>query len=505
MAANVDDICRSLETTTLSTDVLSTLVELKAALSSVRTINLHTVVSVSSVQKLFGLLNTDDGEIIEECCSILKNVLLAWSPAVGLDLFKNDFDIGLKHPSTTIQCLCLRQLELAGEDDQTLLNWDSARDVIKTVISLIASPSLQVAKHAQNVILNISRTNDGVDFIYSSEMLSSLQEVLQTDDTVKFRVYELIVHISKVSESALQKTRESGLLQLLLNEIHKDDILSQLNCLELLSDLGMVEHGIVFLDGAGIIKQIETLLSTSSTDPMGGLLLPGLIKFFGGVAYFYPKEVFNGNKTFVNLLLRNLTSEDKNLCSISVQTIGLIAKTIEGKLALEKLGNMFIDGLQTIGKMVKQAPSDLREIALHTTANLIHIPVPEQTSDNCKLSEKWFDHLDPNMLQIIMSIARQPFPELRHSSHSVLSALALIPWGQKRLCEFPGFNEYLLDRSTEKSKEAKESKYEIVRTLAESPTSMDIFGSPYIVQLKAYFLQGPIYVQTESQVAFEGD
>lgn len=38
-------------------------------------------------------------------------------------------------------------------------------------------------------------------------------------------------------------------------------------------------------------------------------------------------------------------------------------------------GNMFIDGLQTIGKMVKQAPSDLREIALHTTANLIHIPV----------------------------------------------------------------------------------------------------------------------------------
>lgn len=49
-------------------------------------------------------------EIIEECCSILKNVLLAWSPAVGLDLFKNDFDIGLKHPSTTIQCLCLRQV-----------------------------------------------------------------------------------------------------------------------------------------------------------------------------------------------------------------------------------------------------------------------------------------------------------------------------------------------------------------------------------------------------------
>ena len=104
-----------------------------------------------------------------------------------------------------------------------------------------------------------------------------------------------------------------------------------------------------------------------------------------------------------------------------------------------------------------------------------------------------------------MSIAKQPFPELRLSAHGLLSALAVLPWGQKKLCEFPGFNEYLLDRSTEKAKEGKESKFEIVRTLAESPTTQDIFGQPYFVQLKAYFLQGAFYVQTESQVAFEGD
>lgn len=86
MAANVDDICRSLETTTLSTDVLSTLVELKAALSSVRTINLHTVVSVSSVQKLFGLLNTDDGFVthvlLQFCKSSYTLQYLHVSPAL---------------------------------------------------------------------------------------------------------------------------------------------------------------------------------------------------------------------------------------------------------------------------------------------------------------------------------------------------------------------------------------------------------------------------------------
>ena len=85
----------------------------------------------------------------------------------------------------------------------------------------------------------------------------------------------MLVNISKISESALQKTHETGLLQQLLNEIHKEDILTQLNCLELLSDLTLVEHGLIFLDRAGVIKQLEILMSTGATDPLAGLLLPG--------------------------------------------------------------------------------------------------------------------------------------------------------------------------------------------------------------------------------------
>ena len=102
--------------------------------------------------------------------------------------------------------------------------------------------------------------------------------------------------------------------------------------------------------------------------------------------------------------------------------------------------------------------------------------VSEQTSETSQLSEKWFHHLDPNMLNIVVGIAKQPFPELRLSSHSVLKTLSALPWGQKKMNEFPGFNEYLLDRSTEKTKEGKESKFQIVKSLAESPTTLNIFG-----------------------------
>ena len=69
----------------------------------------------------------------------------------------------------------------------------------------------------------------------------------------------------------------------------------------------------------------------------------------------------------------------------------------------------------------------------------------------------------------------------------------------------PGFKEYALDRSTEHSKEGKEGKFEMVRALAESPTSTEILGHPYMINLREYVNQGPFYVAAQSEVAMEGD
>lgn len=64
----------------------------------------------------------------------------------------------------------------------------------------------------------------------------------------------------------------------------------------------------------------------------------GLTKFFGGVARFHPKEVCSSNKTFVNSVFEGLSSRDLTQKSISVQTVGFIGESVEGKMALDKLG-----------------------------------------------------------------------------------------------------------------------------------------------------------------------
>ena len=113
---------------------------------------------------------------------------------------------------------------------------------------------------------------------------------------------------------------------------------------------------------------------------------------------------------------------------------------------------------------------------------------------NFKLTEYWYAHFGTNTFQHLMSVADQPFPELRVAILLVFQALAFQPWGQTIMNDHPGFQE-----------EGKEGKYVIIQILADSPTVRDIFGDPYYVQLKTYCSEGPFYVRAQAQVAMEGE
>lgn len=86
----------------------------------------------------------------------------------------------------------------------------------------------------------------------------------------------MLIQICKLSLAALENTHNSGLLQQLLNEVHKDDVLIQLNAIEMLSDLTMVDHGLVYLDQQGIVGKLESMMGDLDSNPLGNLLLPGM-------------------------------------------------------------------------------------------------------------------------------------------------------------------------------------------------------------------------------------
>lgn len=86
----------------------------------------------------------------------------------------------------------------------------------------------------------------------------------------------------------------------------------------------------------------------------------------------------------------------------------------------------------------------------------------------------------------------------------VFQAVATQPWGQKLMISTPGFMEFILDRSTGQTKDAKDAKFELVGALVSSSTAAEILGSQNYIHLKTYLREGPYYVSAVASVSTEG-
>ena len=106
-------------------------------------------------------------------------------------------------------------------------------------------------------------------------------------------------------------------------------------------------------------------------------------------------------------------------------------------------------------------------------------------------------------LRPLLSIAQQPFADLRLAALGAVRSLAALPWGQRRLHAHAGFDEYALDRGTERSKEGLEAKFGVVATLAAAPTAADVFGWAYVARLRDYVKEGAFYTRRDVQVAMD--
>lgn len=68
-----------------------------------------------------------------------------------------------------------------------------------------------------------------------------------------------------------------------------------------------------------------------------------------------------------------------------------------------------------------------------------------------------------------------------------------------------GLVEYILNRATENESTGKVMKWEIVKTLVLSSTASSIFDEFQMEQLNKYYRQGVFYVETQVEVAMEGE
>uniref|UniRef100_A0A3Q3N2P7 26S proteasome non-ATPase regulatory subunit 5 n=1 Tax=Mastacembelus armatus TaxID=205130 RepID=A0A3Q3N2P7_9TELE len=464
MAASIESL---LEEISGAEDPTEELQSLKTALLSIPLSALTDSVRGQRLDVIFSLLHSNQREQVQLCVDILERILMALSPEYLAQNYRVELQGGLTHPNESVKILALTQ--------------------------------------AIQSLSKLSHSKPGLDKLFQSDLLTVMKEVMATSDIVRYRIYELVVEISSVSPISLGYCANSSLISQLLSELTGDDVLIRATATEMVTTLAHSQHGRQYLAQQGIMDKISNMIRGAETDPFSSLYLPGLVKFFGNLAIMdSPQQVCETYPAFQNKVFEMALDPDPVMIGVALDTLGLLGSNVEGKQVLQKTGENFKAVLLRMSQLASSGATELRVRSLDAISQLLTLQPEQQTEDLLALTESWFHLLSNQPMDMIRTISTQPFPELHCGALGIFTAIATQPWGQKLMINNPGFMEFILDRSTGQTKEAKDAKYELVGSLVCSSTAAEILGSQHYLRLKTYLREGPYYVSAVASVSTEG-
>ena len=193
------------------------------------------------------------------------------------------------------------------------------------------------------------------------------------------------------------------------------------------------------------------------------------------------------------------------LWGTAIDTFGVMGSTLAGRKALLNIEVDTNAALKCIGDFIVNGQSKVRSRSLRALSMLLSCHEEGCGNWEESISLRWFNTIHKTPLPILMSIAKQPFQDLRIAGLHVLLTMAAFEWGQRQFYSHAGFLEYLLDRTTEPDKEGKELKYDIVHSLVTSGDIVErVFGNVDLLKLRRYDREGPFYTTADTSIALEG-
>ena len=205
------------------------------------------------------------------------------------------------------------------------------------MLRLVGSDDISIASKVSSVLVSLINQGDAANVLISTPVVDELRLIASKSDTVRFRVYDLIITLCCSAEDKLAFCDEVQLLQPLLDEVSTGDILIQLNALELLRTLAACQNGRNYLEKKGIFQKLADNLNQATADPLASLIVPGLMKFFGSAAHFQP-DLISRFPNFTDTMFNLIDDSDVSLGIIAVETLSFIATGVGGKQVLNQQG-----------------------------------------------------------------------------------------------------------------------------------------------------------------------
>lgn len=256
-------------------DVKSYLKDLNLLLES-STSNTQQLVAIIPCEVLFNCLRSSNEKQNLLCKKILKKVLQFEKPDAVVTKYHDYVIEGMNHPSFEIRELCLNEIERCSKTVNGILALVDKADLLAYVCRCIADENLSCAQLACSTFKNLAKHETGLTVIFHHQLQSEFNELFQNKEVIRLRVFELFIDIQKNSVEAFQSCKRAGVFEKLLKELNSDDILVQMNCFELLTNLASSsEHGLVFLEQNGVMTKLHNMLLEAETNPLIDLVIPG--------------------------------------------------------------------------------------------------------------------------------------------------------------------------------------------------------------------------------------
>ncbi|CAG9822654.1 unnamed protein product [Phaedon cochleariae] len=478
---------------------ISTLNEIKEHFTSIPHQEASRTANVLDLPLVFDCLNDSNQEQVDLACEVLSICLNSLSLGESTNKYDVPLERALNHPFPSVKLMALSEIQRNIHKEESAIDICKRISLYKSILRCIGDEDLSVAQKAAKIISVLGLSDLGLRTLVSSDVVEVLYDIMSTNGIIRLRLYEVAVNVAKESESNFTLLRSTDIIDTMMEELKSNDILLRMNIIEIIIDLGLSPHGFIFLEESGILKELFSVLDDSENPITLELCQPGILKFFGNLAQWRPIEMMSKYPKVVDRIYSNVESSDLTVVKVSLDTIGIIGSSNEGKRALLASGNKITYSIKTIVKLLVALPNEVRLTALTCLENLLR--VTDQKAEITKITKQWFSLFGDDPMDIVLRYSKNPFPDIRLAGFGILHAISGQQWGQEAINNTPGLVEFLLDRNSETTKECKEMKYEIVKVLSTS----SIFDESISSRLRTFLNEGPYYVQAITEIAIEGD
>lgn len=383
--------------------------------------------------------------------------------------------------------------------------------IIKFVIRLLLCRNTSISCTSHDILTNAARslrqeffTNEVHDTFNKTKDHKFSSE--KDRDEFMIRFYSVFVEIASISPVLLDIVINNGYFDKMIEyskEKLETDSLIAFNIIKLYTDLASTTYGLEYIENSTSILSFITkkILDFNDFKSLDAMIFPGYVNFFVKVAQLndnvlrqYPEVM----EKLIDYCKEESTPDDFKI--LSIESISFLCNKTEYKLYFADKMQIFLDRIVAI---INGCKMDWKQRTLMALNEIFEINGADPESKATALTEQWYNYLNSLNcgLERFMVLVQEPFLEVRIPSINFIRILATTIWGQKVLAQQKGFLDYLLNRSTETTKEGREAKYAVVRELVLSPFIRFSFQPEEHLRIRSYFKNGAIY--KEANVAME--